>query len=182
MRTIKIDSLSTSEIEKAIRALFIYKLNLTQKNQRFVKELGNLGIQVANVQLGMGEGDTERLGSGNLSLRMTSTGKVCGAKLILTSQPHTDEKGRVFYPHLAWEFGAGIYYNRGKQVPKAGELGFGVGTFPGQTHAFNDTWVYKDEASGKFKTSRGTEATMPMYTASIEMYDQLLRIAREVFG
>lgn len=182
MRTIKISSLSTSEINKAIAQLNQYKTNLTQKNEQFVKALGDLGIHVASTRLGSGEGDADRLGSNNLQFQITSTGAVVGARLVLTSQPHTDERGRVFYPHLAWEFGAGIYYNRSNSNPKAGEMGFGVGTFPNQIHAFEDEWLYKNEATGKYETSHGTEATMPMYTATIEMYDQLLRMAREIFG
>lgn len=181
MRTIKINSLSTSEINKAIAQLKQYKTNLIQKNERFVKALGDLGIQVAKTQLGSGQGDAERLGGNNLELQITQTGIVIGAKLMLTSQPHTDEKGRVFYPHLAWEFGAGIYYNNGNHNPKAGELGFGVGTFPNQTHAFDQEWWYKGD-DGQLHLSKGTEATMPMYTAAIEMYDQVQRIAREIFG
>ena len=57
----------------------------------------------------------------------------------------------------------------------------GVGSFPGQTHALNDYWWYRDK-DGRLRFSQGTEAAMPMYKASVEIISQIELIAREVFG
>ena len=41
-------------------------------------------------------------------------------------------------------------------TPKAREYGMGVGSFPGQTHALNDYWWYRDK-DGRLRFSQGTE-------------------------
>ena len=110
----------------------------------------------------------------------TSEGQVEGL-IIISSDPHVDKDGRKFYPHLAWEFGAGIFYNNGNINPKASEMGMGVGTFPNQKHALDDYWWYRDN-DGEFHISYGTKATMPMFNASKTIIEQIDTIAREVFS
>ena len=62
-------------------------------------------------------------------------------------------------------------------------MGYGVGTFPGQTHAFQEEgWWFKDEETDKWIHSYGVQATMPMYNASIEMRQKVTEIAKEVFA
>ena len=68
------------------------------------------------------------------------------------------------------EFGSGIYYNAGNEHPLAKQFGYGVGTYPGQTHAYEDFWFYTDKDGTHSHFSHGTEATMPMYNSVIEMY------------
>ena len=79
------------------------------------------------------------------------------------------------------EFGAGIHYNH-VENPKASEFGMGVGTYPGQTHAFQEEgWYYMDE-SGEWHHTYGVKATMPMYNADIEILMNINRVAREIFS
>ena len=82
---------------------------------------------------------------------------------------------------LAVEFGAGIFYNS-TENPKAPELGFGVGTYPGQIHAFEDGWYYWDDKTETWRYTHGIKATMPMYNAEQQIIQQYVKIAREVFG
>ena len=82
---------------------------------------------------------------------------------------------------LAVEFGAGIFYNS-EENPKAPELGFGVGTYPGQIHAFEDGWYYWDDKTETWRYAHGIKATMPMYNAEQQIIQQYVKIAMEVFG
>ena len=101
--------------------------------------------------------------------------------LIATGKTVTSEDREPFYTLLAVEFGAGIFYNS-KENPKAPELGFGVGTYPGQIHAFEDGWYYWDDKTETWRYTHGIKATMPMYNAEQQIIQQYVKIAREVFG
>ena len=45
----------------------------------------------------------------------------------------------------------------------------------------NESWVYVAD-SGEWVRSYGTEATMPVYKASVEIMQNVRRIAKEVFS
>lgn len=79
------------------------------------------------------------------------------------------------------EFGAGVTYSN-PQHPKAGEMGYGVGTYPDQKHAwdFNGWWYTAD--NGQSKHSYGNAPYMPMYKAGEEIRSRVQEIAKEVFG
>ena len=82
---------------------------------------------------------------------------------------------------LAIEFGAGIHYNPTPNPLVSSEFPYGVGTFPGQTHAYQDMWWYWDEDNQEWRPTHGVKATMPMYKASEEMKNNILKIAKDVF-
>ena len=103
----------------------------------------------------------------------------CKAVLIATGSTKIAKGREPFYTILAIEFGAGIHYNPIPN-PKTADLGFGVGTFPGQMHAFEDGWYYLGE-DDKWHYSHGVKATMPMYKASAEIISRYKQIAAEVF-
>ena len=170
--------LSKKGIQSAISELRSYKESLQYKSREFVEKLADLGVNVAMFTLhSKGQGDSDRDADFNVSVDINGT-TVTGT-ISLSSTPKIDKKGRIFYPHLAWEFGAGSYFNSTSH-PKADEFGLGVGTFPNQTHAENDFWFYRDD-DGLHK-SYGTEATMPLYNALLEIMDRTEEVAREVFG
>jgi hypothetical protein len=84
---------------------------------------------------------------------------------------------------LFWEFGSGIRFNSGTKHPKADEFGMGPGTYPGQTHVPDPGyWYYYPKGSDNAVRSEGTQATMPMYKASMEMISKIHQIAKEVFS
>ena len=179
MKIISINLSKQSTIEQAIKELEAYRDSLIDKNAMFVRRLQEIGVNAAEMALAKGQGDSDK--DVRFSVVMnTAEGEVEG-QIIITSTPKVDKDGRVFYPHLAWEFGAGIYYNNGNANPKAKEFGMGVGTFPDQKYALYDQWWYKDE-NDILHLSKGTEAAMPMYKASVEIISQIEQIAREVFG
>lgn len=93
-------------------------------------------------------------------------------------QDKTNEYGTV-NTLLLVEFGAGIHFNATAN-PKASEMGMGVGTFPDQTHAFEDGWYYLNE-DNRWVYTHGTKATMPMYNAMKAIREQYVTVAKEVF-
>lgn len=81
------------------------------------------------------------------------------------------------------EFGAGVHYNGppGQSPnPKGAELGYTIGSY-GLGQGRYDHWWYTDD-NGEMKVSYGTEATMPMYKADMEIQHRYIDIARKVFG
>ena len=174
-------SLSSKSIESAIKELEKYRDDLMRKNELFIKRLADIGVDAALMTLATkGQGDAER--DANFDLTFNVEKEVVHGRITISSQPHVNQDGRVFYPHLAWEFGAGNYFNTGLSNPKASEFGMGPGTFPGQTHVPQPGfWYYRDE-NGDPVRSYGTQATMPMYKASLEIILQIEAIAEEVFN
>lgn len=161
-------TLSRSSINDAINELKAYKKELINKNDIFVRRLVELGLNVVNMKVRQSLGDSDDAAS---SAYVDNLGRLVKAEIHLTGSDV-----------LFIEFGAGIFYNTPGQHPLEDDFGMGVGTYPGQTHAFDDYWFYTDEQGNTGQISYGTQATMPMYSASIEMYQQVVQIAREVFG
>lgn len=161
--------LSTSSINQAIREIKKYKRNLEKKNKLFVQRLAEVGIPVIDQTI-EGQGDSSTIHG--TAIRVTGKNGTVTGFLAVSGEDI-----------LFWEFGAGVRYNDGEAHPKAKEFGMGVGTYPGQTHVpVPGFWYYKPEGSDTYVRSYGTEATMPVYKASLEIRKQMNQIAREVFG
>lgn len=171
--------LSVRGINNLKAELINYKNNILQsKINLFTRRLAEVGLNVANVKISespLGRYVSVRIESKNLKDESI-------AFLVATGLTVQSEGYEPFNILLGIEFGAGIHYNP-KPNPNAGELGFGVGTFPGQLHAREeDGWYYWDAKTETWKHSYGVKATMPMYNAYIEMKPKIKSIAREVFG
>lgn len=181
-RIITVTLSKTESIERAIQELEKYRDSIIEKNELFVKRLADIGVNAALMTLATkGQGDAER--DAQFSIVFNNGGEVVNGRITISSEPKVDAKGRTFYPHLAWEFGAGTEFNGSTSPnPKAKEFGLGPGTYPNQTHVPEPGfWYYRDEY-GDAVRSYGTQATMPMYTASLEIINNIELIAREVFG
>ena len=170
--------LSVRGINKLKAELLNYKNNILQsKLNLFTRRLAEVGLNVANAKISespLGKYVSVKIESKNSKDEST-------AFLVATGQTVQSEGYEPFNILLGIEFGAGIHYNPTPN-PNADELGFGVGSFPGQVHAFDDGWYYWDEKTESWKYSHGVKATMPMYNAYIEMIPKIKIIAREVFG
>lgn len=165
-RTIRLD---TDEINGLVEELNDYAENIKTLCKMFCWRLADIGIKVVNSTYGSGMGDSSK--DHRCEFQLDEDGNVIKGKLIVTG-----------VDCLYVEFGAGIYFNNGNTHPKAHELGYGVGTYPGQTHAYDPMgWYYRD-SDGTLRHSLGTEATMPVYKASLEMISKIEEVAREVFG
>lgn len=182
MKRVYVSLTRKGSIDKAIKELERYKDTLVDKEKEFCRRLAEIGVNAAMMTLATkGQGDSERSASFNIAYKVED--REVEFILSITSKPHITKDGRVFYPHLAWEFGAGNYYNgMTSPNPKAGELGMGPGKFPGQTHVPTPgEWYYRDE-DGHSHRSVGTQATMPMHTAVVEMIKSVEAVAKEVYG
>ena len=148
-----------------------YTDSLSKKQEIFVERLASIGIPVIQQRIAAvnSDSDVNRQSDAYVEI-MYRDKEAFGAKLVV----HAEDI-------LFIEFGAGIHYNK-TEHPQADELGYGVGTYPGQTHAFNEKgWWYTDDM-GNPHHSYGTKATMPLYSAYAEMIARVDQIAREVFG
>ena len=164
MKTINIE-LSKKSIQAAIREIEAYKRSIDQKTKLFIEKMAEAGYNVADATL-MAVSEEEK-----------------GSTVIQSPQWESDNcmvikmSGDKF---LFVEFGAGIAFSN-PQNPKAQDMGMGLGTYPGQTHAYQEEgWWYRED--GVLKKSRGNAPYMPMYKAGVEIRRQVENIAREVFG
>lgn len=174
--------LSVKGIENLKKDLLNYKeVELPNKIRQYVSELLRLGISVSQAKV-----NESPLGRYITLSTDISTSKM-GCKGILIAKgeikQEKDKDGNSYPPFstiLAIEFGAGIHFNPIPN-PNSDKYGLGVGTFPGQIHAFEGTWFYWDENIKEWKPTHGVKATMPMYSAQMELINNVVKIAKEVF-
>lgn len=160
--------LSKASVDKAIAQLREYLDSMNDKNARFVEELAKLGIPIIDDKIAESIGDAEKYH--DTQIKIHSYGDYSEATLSVSGQDI-----------LFIEFGSGKYYNP-SDPEHAGQFGYGVGTYPGQTHASDpDGWWYRDE-TGAPKHSKGQQATSPVLQASHEIIANIRKIAREVYG
>lgn len=170
-------NLSVGQIKKLQKKLRAYQSDLQDKVVEFCKRLADIGMNVAKANIGLSP-----LGHYvTLESDITEEQAGCKAILIATGEIKHSEGYPPFNTLLAIEFGAGIYHNK-KKNPNADKFGLGVGTFPGQIHAFEDGWYYWDEDAQEWRYTHGVKATMPMYNADIAIIQNAVAIAKEVFG
>lgn len=169
--------LSPKEVDAAIKQLRQYKSDLNLKCEEFCRRLCEVGAQEAQARISQSPlGKTIKVST---EISPEKTG--CKAILFAVGETKEAEGYEPVNTLLLIEFGAGIRYNPDAN-PKADEYGMGVGTYPGQLHAFDPGgWYYMGE-DGEWHHSYGVKATMPMYGASLEMRNRIAEIAKEVFG
>ena len=161
--------LSKASVDSAIAQLKEYLQSLNDKNALFVKRLAESGIPVIDEKIEGSAGDADKYH--DTQIKIHSYGDYSEATLTVSGQDI-----------LFIEFGSGIHYNEGSSATHSGQFGYGVGTYPGQTHAFDPKgWWYKDE-TGAPQHSYGQQATAPMLQASHEIIANIRKIAREVYG
>lgn len=167
-KTIKC-TLSQKSIRNAINELKAYQKDLQRKNELFVKRLCEEGLQV--IQTTMESIPDEEKGSYYTEIIYNKNGDITGASVRLSGD-------KVLFI----EFSAGITYGSNNYpLPSGSE--YGVGTYPGQTHAFSPYgWWYTDERSGETRHSYGNRAYMPMYHAEQAVIIAVCKIAKEVFS
>ena len=182
-------SLNQKSLNRAIGELKAYRDSLAIKNEQFVYELLNLGISVAEEHAVRTNAEGKEEGYGkyiSFSKKgkggITTIGYLVGEdnqKIVAEWDFFGEKKTAVLSPILLAEFGSASYAEVLFDVE-----GVGQGTFPGQTHAFEDSWWYKEwdeNGKGEWKRGFGVTPTHPMYHAEMKMYEQVYNIARKVF-
>lgn len=64
--------------------------------------------------------------------------------------------------------------------PMGASKGYTIGSY-GKGNGSKDSWYYYAD-TGELVRSQGTQATMPVYKAGVEMRQKMLKIAKEVFS
>lgn len=160
-------NLSSESIQKAIREIKIYKSQLQRKNEILIDRLSKIGLHV--VQATMETIPNDEKGSYYTEIVNNSSGDIIGAAITLSGDKI-----------LFLEFSAGFTYGTNSYPTPAGD-GYGVGTYPGQTHAYDPLgWWYTDESGNKHH-SYGNRAYMPMYRAEQAIILAVRETAKEVF-
>lgn len=164
--------LSTASISEAVKKLREEKEEIKLKTSLFVQRLAEVGLQTVNTTP-LGEGDSNPYI--NSYVWMSYDGKKTTATLVIAGED------------VAFiEFGAGVYYNgstgsspdpRGQELNPPmviGSYGMGQGQY--------ESWRYYDKTLGRYRSSHGTKAAMPMYKAEQEIMRKFRAVAQEVFG
>ena len=170
--------LSVNGIEALKSQLLQYKDSLPIKCEKLVSRLLQSGVEVSQARI-----NESPLGKYVTVTTNISANKM-GCKGVLLAKGAVKEQDgyEPFSVLLAIEFGAGIHFNKKPNPLISSEFPYGVGTFPGQTHAYQDTWFYWDENTQEWKPTHGVKATMPMYNADMEIIQNVVKYAKEVFG
>lgn len=168
-RTININLFDSRSLDKAIQEIKQYQNSLNDKCAEFVRRLAEVGIPVIDENIAAAQGDSDK--GHNTYIKINSFGSYSQAELIVESNS------------ILWiEFGAGVHFNGhlgSSPHPKGEELGYTIGSY-GKGQGKNDFWFYYAD-SGEAVMSHGTQATMPVYKAGLEIKRQVLKIAKEVF-
>lgn len=169
--------LSVKGIEALKKQLILYRDDLPSKCEKLVSGLLQSGVEVANTSI-----SESPLGKYVTVTTNISADKMgCNGILLAKGQIKEQEGYAPFSTLLAIEFGAGIYFNPTPNPLIGADFPYGVGTFPGQTHAYQDMWWYWDESANEWRPTHGVKATMPMYKARKTIIDNIIKCANDVF-
>jgi hypothetical protein len=163
-KTVITTGLSEKEINSAIVLLKNYKREFLEREKRLVEGLAEIGLKEASVRFTTAMYD----GTNDVSVHLdvTENGYVIVA----------DGKAVAFI-----EFGAGVYHNGSEPYPNPRPDGIvGIGEY-GKGRGKQKAWGYLDE-NQELVITRGNPAAMPMWYASEEIKNAVLKVAREVFG
>ena len=171
--------LSISGLNDIKRQLLQYKDELPTKCEKLVSRLLQSGVAVSQT----------KISESPLGKYVTVTTKISadkmGCKGVLLAKGEVKEQDGYapFSILLAIEFGAGAHFNPTPNPIISSEFPYGVGTFPGETHAMEPGgWYFWSEEKQQWIHSYGVKATMPMYSADMEIIKNVTKIAKEVFG
>ena len=166
-------SLSESGIEKAIQELLAYKQEIIRKTELLRQKVAarladeaRSGFNGAIVDDLTGK-NSPRLADVNVSVDNQDNVSVVVAE----------------GEDAVWvEFGAGVYHNGSvgsSPHPKGAELGFTIGGY-GKGNGKKEIWGFYED--GELRLTHGTPARMPMSQAMNTIINDIVSIAREVFG
>lgn len=171
--------LSVKGIENIKKKLIQYRdVELPRKCKEFVERLLRIGVDVSRAKI-----SESPLGKYVTITTDVSADKIgCKGVLLAKGAVKEQEGYEPFSILLAIEFGAGVHFNPTPNPLIGSEFPYGVGTFPGQTHAYDDMWWYWNDKEQKWMPTHGVKATMPMYSADMEIIQNVVKYAKEVFA
>ena len=157
-------SLGSGSIRNAIMELKSYRDSLDAKMDELLEKLAYIGVKEASVRFTTAMYDG--VNDSSVTLEPIKDGYCIKAE------------GRA----VAFiEFGAGVYHNPGEPYPNPRPNGIvDIGEY-GKGYGKRQAWGFRDE-SGELVITHGTPAAMPMWYASEEMRNAILKTFKEVFG
>ena len=163
-------------LDSLIKRLTSYQKSLEEKQRRLLEKLVKVGIDVASAKFQTAQYDGEN-------------------DVVVNRQPEWVGDNKLFLTATGnaitfIEFGTGIHY--AEQHPKAAALGAIRGAY-GQGKGSHDSWGYygtpgtngqvvKESDKGTVVLTHGNPPARAMYDSAKEMRNQVVTIAREVFG
>lgn len=170
--------LSVSGLNDLKRQLLQYKYDLPTKCEKLVSRILQSGVAVSQAKI-----SESPLGKYVTVTTNISADKMgCKGVLLAKGAVKEQEGYAPFSILLAIEFGAGARFNPHPN-PLSAEMGYGVGTYPGQIHAFDPNgWYFWSEEKQQWIHSYGVKATMPIYSADMEIIQNVVKFAKEVFA
>jgi hypothetical protein len=178
-RHIEIDVFDPGSINAAIAQLDDYARWIQVKADELRERLGDMIRDKAQPVFNASVADNVfRVVDGSL-VDETEFGNV--EVYVISSQDLTvvfaDGEDAVFM-----EFGAGVYYNGAvgsSPNPLGANLGLTIGSYG--PNGAKETWGYYGE-DGELHLTHGTPASMPLYRAVQSVRQDIVQIAKEVFG
>ena len=170
--------LSVSGLNDLKRQLLQYKDELPTKCEKLVSLLLQSGVAISQAKI-----SESPLGK-YVTVTTNISADNMGCKGILLAKGAVKEQDgyEPFSILLAIEFGSGVRFNPTPN-PLSAEMGYGVGTFPGQVHAMDPGgWYFWSEERQQWIHSYGVKATMPMYSADMQIIQNVVKFAKEVFA
>ena len=172
------------DIDKAIKEIEKYQQQLNERGEIFLRRLAEIRIPVIDSRIARTQGDSDPTHSTYVTVY--SFGDYSEATLTVEGKDT-----------LYMEFGAGVHFNGEAGTSKrkeaeyksdvidyhisgGEEVGYTIGSY-GKGLGANDFWFYEAE-NGDVIMSHGTEASMPLYHATMEIINNIERVAREVYG
>lgn len=170
--------LSVKGLENLKNELKNYKREIEKNTEILISRLLQSGVAVSQSKI-----SESPLGKYvTVTTNISSDNMGCKGVLLAKGAVKEQDGYAPFSILLAIEFGAGVHFNPTPNPIISSEFPYGVGTFPGQTHAYQDTWFYWDENTKEWKPTHGVKATMPMYNADMEIIKNVVKFAKEVFA
>ena len=156
-------TLDKKDIDRAIKELKSYKQEFLKREKQLIEGLAAIGIREASVRFTTAMYD----GTNDVSVRLDETNN--GYVIV------AEGKAVAFI-----EFGAGVYHNTGEPYPNPRPTGIvGIGEY-GSGKGKRKAWGYKNE-NDEIVITRGNPAAMPMWYASEEIKNSVLKVVKEVF-
>ena len=163
-KTIIKTTLDKQEIDRAIKELKAYKQAFLKREKDLLEGLAEIGLKEASVRFTTAMYD----GTNDVSVHLDATNN--GYAIV------ADGQAVAFI-----EFGAGVYHNTSEPYPNPRPSGIvGIGEY-GKGMGKRKAWGYKNE-NDEVVITRGNPAAMPMWYASEEIKNSVLKVVREVFS
>ena len=156
--------LGEDDLKRAIQELKRYKLEFLEREKRLIEGLAEIGLKEASVRFTTAMYD----GTNDVSVHLDTSKN--GYAIV------ADGAAVAFI-----EFGAGVYHNGSEPYPNPRPQGIvGIGEY-GKGHGRQKAWGYYNE-NDELVITRGNPAAMPMWYASEEIKNSVLKVVREVFS